>query len=185
MPILQVQVVHLCPHDQFPIPKTRSTSFGAPTCISWRTSEQSIPIPNATVAITIRSWESFVNTATILSFTIGSVQLMNMSTRLNLGRSGLFVCSVNSGPSRSLKNTYRSAQSSNRLHYVIVRGKACPSCCNLFTRGRNVSSQVLNATTTYMMLHLHGDIAITNGFHIPRIRMTSSCKCHNTGRLWQ
>ena len=65
------------------------------------TSGQSMPIPNAMVAI---SWESFVKRLLIVPFTTGSVQLWYISTSLNCGISGASMGSVNPSARKSLQN---------------------------------------------------------------------------------
>ena len=62
--------------------------IGGPKWITWRTLGQSIPIPNATVATTIRNVDSLVNKDTMSCLTTGLVQLMYMSTSLNRGKLG-------------------------------------------------------------------------------------------------
>ena len=63
-----------------------------------RTSGQSMPIPNATVAMTTRKWEASTNSLAMLSLTIVSVQLWYMSMNRNCGRSGASCGLVKSSP---------------------------------------------------------------------------------------
>ena len=66
-------------------PLSDSKSLGESMCITWSTLGQSIPILNATVAITVRRFDLSVN-ALMISFTTGAVQIVYISVSWNLGR---------------------------------------------------------------------------------------------------
>ena len=66
-----------------------STSSGMRQWITWHPSGQSMPMPNAMVATTMRRHDEEVNRSSILSCTDGCVDRIYMSIKWNCGKSGL------------------------------------------------------------------------------------------------
>ena len=141
-------------------------------CTICLTSGQSMPMPNATVAMTILSSLSLVNALIIPSFWCWSMTLVNTSTSLNLARFGACVGLVLLSPSSALKKRKMSAHSPNDFPYIIILGIFVLSAFSLSTTGLKVVATASNLLTENIMFFLQGEIAKTYGSCIPIVQVT-------------
>ena len=122
-----------------------------------------MPILKAIVAHTIRKCDGLLKDRITGIFMVSSVQLVIISTTLNLDTSGELTSSVNSGPNRSLKKVQVGTCNVQTVSNILLL------LCSVANRVPNVFLNEVNVATEYMRFSLHGAIAMTVGFLIPMI----------------
>ena len=116
------------------------------------------------VAIKIQGFSNLINCIMMVSLMLGSVQLVYMSTSLNLGKSGALNGKTNFSFNDSLKYKYKFAQSSIFLQYIIVLGKSRTLSATAVTNEENICSMDTNSFTIYMIFGFSGEIETMHQF---------------------
>ena len=138
-------------------------------CTICHTSGQSMPMLNATVAMTTRNWLGLVKALIIPSFWCWSVTLVKTSTSLNLARLGAPIGSVMLSPNSALKKRYISAQGFSVYYYSWHTNSFWLQLLNYWFEG---CSKSFKFADKYIMFFLQGDLARIYGSCIPIVRVT-------------